>query len=186
MECTHITCISNTLTGVLRRRVPASGNTKSKSFNLTQGVKQGSIISPYLYSEYTQDFITELLQLEIGSLLSDCTNTSVVAFADDLILMSPTLHRLQLLLNRCVRYGHIPSAVFYNCVGAEILRIGRVSSTSENFKTDGKELLDRALKQGAKKVKLERLLKRNYGRHQALRKFHSNAKKFSDCLVYNN
>ena len=82
--------------------------------------------------------------------------------------------------------SNIPSAVFYNCIGAEILRIGRVSSTLENFKTDGKELLDRALKQGAKKVKLERLLKRNYGRHIALRKFHSNAKKFSDCLVYNN
>ena len=65
--------------------------------------------------------------------------------------------------------SNIPSAVFYNCIGAEILRIGRVSSTFENFKTDGKELLDRALKQGAKKVKLERLLKRNYGRHLALR-----------------
>ena len=68
--------------------------------------------------------------------------------------------------------------MFYNCVGAEILRIGRVSSNLENFKTDGKELLDRAVKQGAKKGRLKRLLKRVYGRHQALRKFHSNAKKF--------
>ena len=81
--------------------------------------------------------------------------------------------------------SNIPSAVFYNCVGAEILRIGRVSSNLENFKTDGKELLDRALKQGAKKGRLERLLKRVYGRHQALRKFHSNAKKFSDCFIHN-
>ena len=76
--------------------------------------------------------------------------------------------------------------MFYNCVGAEILRIGRVSSNLENFKTDGKELLDRAVKQGAKKGRLKRLLKRVYGRHQALRKFHSNAKKFSDCFIHKN
>ena len=82
--------------------------------------------------------------------------------------------------------SNIPSAIFYNCVGAEILRIGRVSSTLEYFKSDGKELLDRAVRQGGKKIKLERLLRKVYGRHQVLRKFHTNAKKFSDCLIYDN
>ena len=79
--------------------------------------------------------------------------------------------------------SNIPSSVFYNSVGAEILRIGRVSSTLDNFKFAGKELLRRALNQGGKKVKLERVLKRVYGRQQVLRAFHSNAKKFSDCLM---
>ena len=68
-------------------------------------------------------------------------------------------------------------------MGAEILRIGRVSSTLENFTIAGKELLKRALNQGGKKAKLERILKRVYGRQQVLRVFHSNAKKFSDCLL---
>ena len=82
--------------------------------------------------------------------------------------------------------SNIPSAIFYNCVGGEILRIGRVSSTLDNLKSDGKQLLNRAMKQGAKKDKLERLMKKVYGRHHILRKFHSNAKKFSDCLINNN
>ena len=82
--------------------------------------------------------------------------------------------------------SNIPSAMIYNCIGGEILRIGRVSSNLENFITDSKVLLDRALNQGAKKFKLERMLKRVYGRHQALRVFKSNAKKFSDCLLFNN
>ena len=81
--------------------------------------------------------------------------------------------------------SNIPSAIFYNCVGAEILRIVRVPLTLEHFKKAGRELLKRALKQGGKKVKLERVLKRTYGRQQALRVFQSNAKKFSDCLFYN-
>ena len=79
--------------------------------------------------------------------------------------------------------SNIPSAIFYNCVGAEILRIGRVSSTLENFEIAAKELLIRALNQGGKRVKLERVLKRVYGRQQVLRVFHSNAKKFSDSLL---
>ena len=79
--------------------------------------------------------------------------------------------------------SNIPSSVFYNSVGAEILRIGRVSSTLENFVTAGKELLKRALNQGGRETKLERVLKRVYGRQQVLRVFHSNAKKFSDSLL---
>ena len=79
--------------------------------------------------------------------------------------------------------SNIPSAIFYNSVGAEILRIGRVSSNLENFTIAGKELLKRALNQGGKKAKLERILKRVYGRQQVLRVFHSNAKKFSDSLL---
>ena len=39
-------------------------------------------------------------------MLPDGTDTSVVAFADDLILISPTLHGLQLLANKCVEYGN--------------------------------------------------------------------------------
>ena len=81
--------------------------------------------------------------------------------------------------------SNIPSAILYNSIGAEILRIGRVSSNFENFITDSQKVLQRAIKQGAKKIKLERMLKRVYGRHQALRVFQSNAKKFSDCLLSN-
>ena len=81
--------------------------------------------------------------------------------------------------------SNIPSRMFYNCVGAEILRIGRVSSSTPNFIDAAKSLIDRAKKQGGKDFKLENVLKRMYGRHQALRVFQSNAKKFSECLLYN-
>ena len=74
--------------------------------------------------------------------------------------------------------------MFYNCVGAEILRIGRISSSTPNFVSAAKSLIDRAKKQGGKISGLERVLKRIYGSHQELRAFQSNSKKFVECIVF--
>ncbi len=80
--------------------------------------------------------------------------------------------------------SNIPSRMFYNCVGAEILRIGRISSSTPNFVSAAKSLIDRAKKQGGKISGLERVLKRIYGSHQELRAFQSNSKKFVECIVF--
>ena len=40
----------------------------------------------------------------IGAFLPDGTNVSILAFADDIILTSPSLHNLQTLLNECSKY----------------------------------------------------------------------------------
>ena len=82
--------------------------------------------------------------------------------------------------------SNIPSRMFYNCIGAEILGIGRVCSSVGNFVSASKIMIERAIKQGAKMVRLEKILKKLYGRHQVLRAFHSNAKRFSDSLLYHN
>lgn len=81
-----------------------NGN-KSKSFDLSQGVKQGSLLSPYLYNIYTETLLDILKETNAGTVLPDGTKTSVIAFADDLLLMSPTLRGLQMLINKCLSYG---------------------------------------------------------------------------------
>ena len=81
--------------------------------------------------------------------------------------------------------SNTPSRMFYNCVGAEILRIGRVCSSVGNFLSASRIVIHRAMKQGAKMPRLEKIVKKMYGRHQVLRTFHSNAKKFSDNLLHN-
>ena len=45
--------------------------------------------------------------------------------------------------------SNIPTTMFYSSIGAEILRIGRLSSSFENFLLSASMLLDRARRQGA-------------------------------------
>ena len=62
------------------------------------------------------------------------------------------------------RSSNIPSNMFYASIGAEILRIGRVCSSTDNFLFSCKILIERVKKQGANNFKLNKTLKKTYGR----------------------
>ena len=68
-------------------------------------VRQVSILSPHLYNLCTEDLISCINRLQVGTVLSNKIDTSIIAFADDLLLISQTLKGLQLMLDKCVRYG---------------------------------------------------------------------------------
>ena len=78
--------------------------------------------------------------------------------------------------------SNMPSSMFYSCFGAELIRIARVSSNLENFSTAGKALLERVLKQGAKIPRLERALKKVYGRQLVFQTLASNSTLFVNSL----
>ena len=80
--------------------------------------------------------------------------------------------------------SNIPTSMFYSSIGAEILRIGRVSSSTGNFLSSCKTLIERVKKQGAKQYKLEKILKKIYGRQQLLRQFGSNAIDFTNKVLF--
>ena len=77
----------------------------SDNFTFSQGVRQGSILSPFFYNHYTEQLIKDIQDMEIGTKLPGGINTSIVAFADDIILLSPNLKQLQLMLDKCVDFG---------------------------------------------------------------------------------
>ena len=78
--------------------------------------------------------------------------------------------------------SNMPSKIFYSTIGAEILRIGRISSSSELFVSSAKPLVQRMLRQGANFKMISRTLKRIYGRHQELKKLAINATEFVRLL----
>ena len=63
--------------------------------------------------------------------------------------------------------SNLPAVIFYSSVSAEILRIARATSNQDNFIKSAKALLDRMIKQGAKRTRLEKILEKVFGRHRS-------------------
>ena len=82
------------------------------------------------------------------------------------------------------RSSNIPSNMFYASIGAEILRIGRVCSSTDNFLFSCKILIERVKKQGANNFKLNKTLKKTYGRQQLLQQFGINAADFVNKILF--
>ena len=81
-------------------------SSRSATFSLTQGVRQGGILSPYLYNLYTEDLITNIKSMNIGTFLTNKTHTAIIVYADDIILLSPSSKHLQSMVAKCEDYGH--------------------------------------------------------------------------------
>ena len=78
--------------------------TRSQSFKLTNGTRQGSVISPVLFSIYLDDLLKELRELQLGChiggyWLGGC------GYADDLILLAPSRDVLQRMIEVCEVYA---------------------------------------------------------------------------------
>ena len=73
-------------------------------FTVTNGVRQGGVLSPYLFAVYLDE-----LSIQVGSARVGCTvgNTVVnhLIFADDTCVFSTSISGLQCLLNICGDYA---------------------------------------------------------------------------------
>ena len=72
----------------------------SNPVSLICGVRQGSILSPALFSVYVDSILNRLHSLNIGCHIH-YENFNSMMYADDLILCSITLRDMQLLVNAC-------------------------------------------------------------------------------------
>ena len=76
------------------------GKTKSILFTKPNGVRQGGILSPKLFSIYIHDLSKVLNDSGIGCYVDNVCVTYVF-YADDICLMAPCAIALQQLLNIC-------------------------------------------------------------------------------------
>ena len=70
----------------------------SDSFKIRNGTRQGSVLSPYLFSIYivSSHAIDSGIGCFVGSL---CCN--IILYADDMVLLAPSWKALQNLINTC-------------------------------------------------------------------------------------
>ncbi|CAF1079208.1 unnamed protein product, partial [Brachionus calyciflorus] len=59
---------------------------KSEIYKTTEGVKQGGILSAYLFNFFINDLIEECLGQKIGARIGD-TNVSIIGYCDDILLI---------------------------------------------------------------------------------------------------
>jgi hypothetical protein len=66
----------------------------SKYFHVANGVKQGGVLSPTLFSIYIDDMLCNLKKSNMGCSVGD-SYVGCVAYADDIILLAPTITALR-------------------------------------------------------------------------------------------
>ena len=73
-------------------------NVRSASFSVYNGVRQGGILSPFLFRFYIRNLIDSISQLNICCNVGDMM-INVLAYADDLVLLAPSWRAMQTLLS---------------------------------------------------------------------------------------
>ena len=68
---------------------------------LKAGVRQGGVLSPYLFAIFVDDLLIKLQHSSLGCHISrNCLNA--IMYADDLLLMSISVNDLQLMVDLCI------------------------------------------------------------------------------------
>ena len=87
------------------------GNTVSASFKVTNGIRQGGLLSPFLFNLYVDKLSFNLNNSQVG-----CTvNNHVInhlSYADDMVLLAPSVRALKLLLSICELYALLHDIIY--------------------------------------------------------------------------
>ena len=95
------------------------GNVLSAEFNVTNGVRQGGILSPYLFNVYVDDLSQALNSHKIGCYINNKLVNHIM-YADDLCVLAPSAAGLSKLLRVCEDFG-TSHKVKYNSSKSAIL-----------------------------------------------------------------
>ena len=76
----------------------------STPFSIFNGVKQGAVISAVFFCIYTDDMIKELKKNQDGCWI-DNHYLGIIAYADDIVLLAPSIDSLQKMIDTCSNYA---------------------------------------------------------------------------------
>ena len=159
------------------------GTSISDKFSVTNGVRQGSILSSHFFNVYVDDLSKQLNSLNIG-----CTMGNIIInhllYADDIVLLSPSSIGLKILLGVCEKFGENNDILFNASKSAVMLFKSKFMSnfkipsfklnnnfieSVDNFKYLGHFITENL----SDKVDIERQRRKLYAQGNSLiRKFH--------------
>ena len=80
------------------------GDIFSVPFNVSNGVRQGGILSPLLFNIYVDDLSHMLNRTQVGCTINGVIYNHLI-YADDTVLIAPSARALQTLLNHCDEFS---------------------------------------------------------------------------------
>ena len=99
----------------------------STSFKVSNGVKQGGVISPSLFCLYIDDLLQKLSKCGIGCYVGP-QYCGTLGYADDLVLICPTVSSTNAMLKICENYANAHSILF-NCKKSQVIYFPCVKGT---------------------------------------------------------
>ena len=101
------------------------GGTCSTFFGVTNGVRQGSILSPYLFNIYVDDLSVALNACRVGCCVGKVIINHLM-YADDLVILAPSVAGLSKLLSICEIFGESNDIIFNKKKSASLYFISKM------------------------------------------------------------
>ena len=95
-------------------------NYLSNTFNVSNGVKQGGVLSPILFSVYIDELLSALEQEKVGCYIGD-SFFGALAYADDILLLSPSRTAMSRMLKLCEKYAKEYDIIFNAAKSKQVL-----------------------------------------------------------------
>ena len=105
------------------------GNIMSESFNVSNGVRQGGILSPYLFNVYMDDLSLRLKKHYAGCKIAN-NIINHLFYADDLVLLCPSHRGLQELLETCEKFASEHDIIFNTKKSVVMIRRSNLLKTA--------------------------------------------------------
>ena len=111
----------------------------SNLFSVTNGVKQGGILSPTLFTCYVDGLIQSLRKAGLGCTVGN-TYVGCICYADDIMLLAPNLCALRGMISICERFANDHSIIFNGNKSKLIVFNSRHHHVKPNVEVNGESV----------------------------------------------